>query len=361
MTSELTVVFKPTRDCNLRCKYCSVGDPASLYLSKEDAEIIVKKIIKRKSVSKTKFIWHGGEPLLAGLSFYEHIVRIQEPLKKKGARIVNVVQTNGTLINDDWAEFFKKNNFGVGLSIDGPEEINNLTRVFSKNIGAFGRIEKGSEILKTHGVNHGYLVVVSRYNVERIDEIIDFMKKEKKTFKLVAVSPIGRAADAKSKVMMEGNNFSTSQLKLFERWLKEGDDVLRSALWKYIVPILTRVPIECIFSKNCQEYYLGVDCNGDTYPCGRFCGSEKFLFGNLLNHSFEEVWQHPRRLKLLKRPEKLKKCHKCRYFNICNGGCPMQALCGNGSIYREDYNCDQYYKIFSEIERTIKHESGLRH
>lgn len=359
MANELTVVFKPTRDCNLRCEYCSVGDPTKQYLSREKAGVIVEKIVKRNSGSNTKFIWHGGEPLLAGLSFYEHIVQIQKPLRKNGNRVINVVQTNGTLINDDWAEFFKENNFGVGLSIDGPEKINNLTRVFNRNVGAFKQIQKGSEILKAHGVSHGYLVVVSRYNVEHINQIIDFMKEEKKTFKLVAVSPIGRASDATKKLMIEGDNFSMSQLKLFERWLKEGDEIMRSALWKYIVPVLTGVPIECIFSKNCQEEYLGVDCNGDAYPCGRFCGSKQFLFGNLLKQSFKEIWEHPSRIKLVKRPKNLKNCRKCRYFNICNGGCPMQALCGNGDIYREDYNCRQYYKIFSEMEKVIKKECGL--
>src|SRR3989344_8315205 len=140
MEKPLTVIIKPTRDCNLRCKYCSVGDPDSTYMSEEIARESIEKIAKRYPGSNTKFIWHGGEPLLPGLEFYRRIIKIEEPLRQEGYVISNIIQTNGSLINQEWAYFFKQHNFGVGSSIDGPEEINNRTRVFEGGTGAFRSI-----------------------------------------------------------------------------------------------------------------------------------------------------------------------------------------------------------------------------
>lgn len=358
MNQPLTVVIKPTRDCNLRCKYCSVGDPQSSYMTKETAKFAIEKISKRVPDAVTKFIWHGGEPLLPGIEFYQEVVNLEKPLVAEGYKIQNTIQTNGTLITSSWAQFFKENNFGVGLSIDGPKDVNDKTRVFEGDAGAFDYIERGSKILAEHGVKHGYLAVISKYNVKSIDEIIDFMKENKKTYKLVGVSPIGRAKEAFADLMMEEGNFSNSQLRLFDRWLKEGDEGQKSALWKYMVPLLTGKPIECLFYKDCQQSFMGVDSNGDVYPCGRFCGGGEFLYGNITKDSFEEIWNHPLRRKLTQRPYNLpKECKKCNYSEICNGGCPMQGYL-SGDINNKDYNCKEYKKIFSTIEKKLKEMIG---
>ncbi len=357
---QITVVIKPTRNCNLRCKYCSVGEPNSSRLRVDEAKIIVDKIVRREPKSRTKFIWHGGEPLLMGIEFYKEIVAFQADLRAAGYRISNCVQTNGTLINNEWADFFRKHDFGVGLSIDGPKEINDLTRIFGKGIGAFDKIQSGTRVLDAHGIKYGFLVVISQYNATRIDEIIDFMKENKMRFKLVAVSPIGRASEAKDEIMMTGDTFSESQLRLFQRWLDEGDDGQRAALWKYMVPVLTGEPVECIFLEDCQQGFIGVDSSGDAYPCGRFCGGKQFLFGNLLTDSFEQVWDSEARLKLVSRaanpPEQ---CQGCDYRRICNGGCPLQGLL-SGGLDQPDYNCEQYRRIFGTMEQKIKNLCGIQ-
>lgn len=357
MDNSLTVVIKPTRDCNLRCKYCSVGEPDSIYMSPEIAKASIEKIVLRSEEKNfTKFIWHGGEPLLLGIDFYKKIIEIERPLRKEGYNIKNVVQTNGTLITDEWAKFLRENYFGVGLSIDGPKEINDLTRVFDKNIGSFEAIQQGTKRLEKQGVEYGYLTVISKYNVSRTDEIIDFMVQQGKRFKLVAVSPIGRAAKAIEDIMMEGDHFSDSQIKLFERWMNKGNLCERSALWKYAVPVLTGDPIECLFQEDCQKSFIGVDSNGDVYPCGRFCGGDKFKYGNIGVDSFEDIWNNPLRLALKERSKNLpQSCQKCQNKQICNGGCPLQGHL-NGGIDREDYNCGQYKRIFNHIRKRILQE-----
>lgn len=359
MGEQLTVVIKPTRDCNLSCTYCSVGDPDKAYMTEEVVEQVVNKIVKREEKSYTKFIWHGGEPLLAGIDFYKNVVDLQTPLRREGYRVVNVVQTNGTLINDAWADFFKEQRFGVGLSIDGPKEVNNRTRIFKKEVGAFEAIQRGAGALERKGVDFGYLVVISKQNVGSIDKIIDFMKEQKRSYKLVAVAPIGRACRNQGDLMPEQNDFSESQLHLFNRWMNEGDPTQRAALWKYVVPVLTGVPIECIFQKDCQGSFIGVDSNGDAYPCGRFCGSNEYKYGNFNTNSFEEIWNNPLRVKISDRHKSLPQgCKSCDYVSICNGGCPLQALIAGG-LEEKDYNCSQYKRIFQGIESRIVKESGL--
>lgn len=356
--TNLTVVIKPTRNCNLRCGYCSVGEPECKTLTQEETAIAIEKIVTRSSASYTKFIWHGGEPLLPGINFYEHVVGIERPLLTVGYRIDNVVQTNGTLITEDWGKFFKKNHFGVGLSIDGPKEINDRTRIFPDGSGTFDAIKRGSAILEKFEIDHGYLVVISQYNVAEIDAIIDFMHLENRRYKLVAVSPIGRAAKAYESVMTKGNSFSKSQIQLLKRWLNEGHPADKAALWKYMVALLTNKPIECIFQRDCQQSFIGVDCNADVYPCGRFCGSGNFRYGNLTADSFKEILGHPSRVALTERPEHLEKCGRCRYFSICNGGCPLQGVM-NGGVNKEDYNCRQYRRIFSAIEKEFRKVANL--
>tara|TARA_Y100000310_G_C20654518_1_gene801289 strand:- start:1216 stop:2217 length:1002 start_codon:yes stop_codon:yes gene_type:complete len=332
-------------------------------MTEEIAEHAIEKIVTRSPKSTTKFIWHGGEPLLLGTDFYKHILQVQKPLRTKGVRISNVAQSNGTLITEEWAKFFKGNNFGVGLSIDGPKEVNDRTRVFSQDNGAFEAIQKGARILDEHDVNYGYLAVVSRHNVDSIDAIINFMQEQKKRFKLVAVAPIGRAAKAVDDIMIEGNSFSDSQIRLFNRWMDEGDIYARSALWKYLVPVLTGSPIECIFYQDCQQSFIGVDSNGDVYPCGRFCGGNELRYGNLVKESFEDIWNHPARLALTKRSENLPdKCQKnCDYISIYNGGCPLQGSLSeeDGDINSADYNCGQYKRIFQAMHDRVCKEAGV--
>lgn len=358
ISKHLTVVIKPTRNCNLRCKYCSVGEPTPRTMTQEEVAASIEKIVTRIPGCFTKFIWHGGEPLLPGIDFYRHVVEVEKPLIQAGFGIVNVVQSNGTLINEEWAEFLAQEGFGVGLSVDGPPGINDLTRVFPEGEGTSEAIKRGSSLLDARSVEHGFLVVISKHNSDRINEIINFMHEQGKSYKLVAVSPIGRACEARESIMNAGDSYSDSQIRLLERWLQEGNSNDRSALWKYIVPVLTGEPIECIFHRDCQQSFIGVDCNADVYPCGRFCGDERFKYGNFLKDSFETVWNHPLRVEMTQRWENLKSCHPCSFANMCNGGCPMQGFL-NGGLAEPDYNCRQYRRIFGTIERTIMELSGI--
>jgi uncharacterized protein len=326
-------------------------------MTREVAKSSIEKIVRRCANSKTTFIWHGGEPMLMGLDFYRYVMEITAELRKEGFEIENSIQTNGTLITDEWARFFKENDFHVGISLDGPQLITDKTRMLANGKGAFNRIAEGAEVLRRNGVKFGYLGVVTKHSVEAMDELIDFCAAQERGVKLNPIECIGRASENDALVM--GDEFFEVMKKVFEKWLAEGGKNFEKTLYRFLMPLLTGRPSECIFHKTCQDSFIGVDFNGDTYPCGRFCGMPDFKYGNLLENSWEEIATHPQRQALLKRNEVLEEgCQKCRYKEICNGGCAQTAILNN-DIRLKDPNCREYYRIFSYIEERIKQESGI--
>ena len=183
MERKFKVMMRPTRDCNLRCTYCSVGEPnQKMFMDVDIGKIAVEKLTAHFFDRKINFTWGGGEPLLTGREFYKQIIKFQKRKEKFNGQTSNMVQTNATLITNSWAKFLKTYDFGVGVSIDGPKEVNDKTRVFTGNIGAYDSIQRGIDILEKYQVRHTLLGVIHQTNRDSLDEIVDFMIKQKKAF-----------------------------------------------------------------------------------------------------------------------------------------------------------------------------------
>lgn len=355
--SFLTVTIRPTADCNLRCKYCYVGEPKNGMMSRETAAMVIEKIVRRREESRTKFLWHGAEPMLAGLDFYRFIVDAEEKLRLKNYEINNSMQTNGTLINDQWAEFFKENDFGVGISLDGPKKINDLTRQFAAGKSSFDITKRGVNTMKTHNIKFGCLVVLNNYNVHRIDEIVDFFKTENIGFEVIPFVPFGRGATRNELSLGEGN-YSKAQLRIFQRWLDEGGEVLETAVGRFVKPFFSQADV-CTFKGGCQNRFIGVDFDASVYPCNRIC-DPRFSYGSLLESEFEDILNHPLRLRLCSFQENFpQKCKVCDYLAICNGGCLADKLL-EGDLSEVHPLCKEYEKIFGEIKERLHQEIGRK-
>ncbi|MFH1585461.1 MAG: radical SAM protein [archaeon] len=355
----LSAIVQTTEDCNLRCRYCSVSAGELNKKDSMNAEIlqnVIEKLVMRTPKRATKFIWHGGEPLLAGLGFYQQAVDIQEGLRNEGYKIDNSIQTNGILINDKWAEFFKKNNFRIGISLDGPKEVNDKNRIFPNGRGTYEAIKKGSRTLDKHGIKHDYLGVLSCFDKEIQKRLIALIDYEKKGFKLNVVNPIGRAS-TEPDFKLSGTEHSEFFIELFENWIQgKGKGYLMPIARKYLEPVLTNKPHECTYLEDCQQSMIGVAPNGDVYPCARFTNFKEFCYGNIVVNSLDEILSHPKRIALTKRSENLdRKCGVCDHSQICNGGCPVNAY-QTGDLNNADYECSQHKKIFSHIKSRIKQE-----
>lgn len=181
---HVSVLLKPASSaCNMNCKYCFYKDEANCretafcgMMSLSDAEEIIKSAAEYASGSCT-FLFQGGEPTLAGLDFYKGFAEIEKKYAKKGLIFHHSIQTNGLLIDDDWAKFFKKNNYLVGLSLDGPAQINDLNRVDVSGKGTFNRVMKAADILDRHKAAYNVLSVVTGKNARSAEKIYNFFEK----------------------------------------------------------------------------------------------------------------------------------------------------------------------------------------
>jgi len=171
-----------SEDCNLACDYCyystCAGKPGS-QINRID-ETLLRKFIKEymlKSHGAASFAWQGGEPLLAGLEFFEQVVSLQAELAPPHTMISNALQTNATLLNDKWAAFFRKYQFLIGVSLDGPQEIHDTRRVDAKGQGSFERVMRGISYLQKHQVDFNILTVIHKNNVNKAQELMQFYKE----------------------------------------------------------------------------------------------------------------------------------------------------------------------------------------
>ena len=157
---DLSLIFKVVSTCNLACRYCD----ADIYSNRRMSLDMVSQVIAKALdyADRVGLIWHGGEPLLMGIQFYEKVVELQKRYKREGQTIKNNLQTNGTLISQEWVDFFKANDFHVGVSLDGPPEVHNETRVFRSGQGSFEQVMRGIRLLRENGVKFGVLAVITK-------------------------------------------------------------------------------------------------------------------------------------------------------------------------------------------------------
>lgn len=316
-----------------------------------------------------EFSWHGGEPLLAGINFYKKALFIQEKWAENlfmadcGLRIVNKVQTNGSLITREFAKFFKENNFSVGVSIDGYKEINDKTRIYPNSNGTFDKIMKGIGNLKKEGAIYGGLLVVSKNSIGKEKEIFNFFNSNKIDMQVSPLYKSGRANENAEVSITPGEYlfFMKKMLKLYvdeEKLnirIKDLDCQIDSALYKIPSPYC-RHSASCIKKKNT----FGIDYDGTMYPCNRYVGMKEFIFGNINDSDVKTaLWESSLAKRLEKRLEwagNQEKCNHCSMAKdgICKktAGCVYGAFSSSKTLYSYDPYCDvedSIYQYSNEI------------
>lgn len=359
-TRELTVIAKVTNDCNLSCKYCYMEPSTSKStMDKDTLEIMLDQISDVNTTGHTEVIWHGGEPLRAGLDFFENAAYIEALIKfQKNHRFTNGIQTNGVLVTPKLIDFCKKNKFSLGFSLDGPLEIHGKTRQFKDGRNSFNEAYRGLKLAQEARVGGGAIVVVNKTNYEHLIEIYEFFKENNLGLKL---NPLIRSGQAKLNMGDLGINptqYADSMISLFDHYFND-KEMTRGVdpfdIW------MGNVAMEqargcCAFGKNCTESFISVSPVGDVYPCGRFDGIKDFYFGNIHEQHLFEILKSPVRQKLLKRTvENVKGCD-CEYKPICNSGCLNNAYMVRGNFMDKDYYCEAYKKIFKHIEGKVNEE-----
>lgn len=357
--SRLTIIAKPTHDCNLRCKYCYVGESQQGIMSYETLDTMIHQSVAAVGHNgSVHFLWHGGEPLLAGLAFYECAVKLQERHVK--VKISNSMQSNGTLFNDSFATFFKEHDFSIGISLDGPAETHNALRPYADGTHSFEDTLKGVRLAKQYGVGGGVIVVVNGHTVEHLDVIYNFLKQESINAKLNPLIQAGCAITHYDSLKITPRKYGQAMIHLFDRWFSEPEQRIMLDPFEQIVGnILTGKPMGCNYSESCQNSFISVGPKGDVYPCGRFDEDEMKL-GNIHETSLADLIKSPQREKLrLRNAASIASCNSCDFRHICNGGCVHNAYMIRGNVMDKDYYCAAYKMMFTHILQTLHRELSL--
>ena len=369
----LYVMLKPAgAHCNLACKYCYYLEKNNLYdkshrhiMSDEMLEQFTREYIEAQTMPQVLFTWHGGEPLMRSIDFYKKALTLQKKYAR-GRRIDNVIQTNGTMLTDEWCEFFAQNNWLVGISIDGPQEYHDHYRLTTTGNPSWQKVMHGIELLKKHHVEWNAMAVVNAYNANHPLEFYHFFKDNGCQY--LQFTPIverltkhqdGRTlaslADDKeipladfSVTPEQWGNFLCA---IFDEWVR--NDVGKMfveifdctlANWMGVLPGI------CAYSKNCG--HAGVmEHNGDVYSCDHFVFPE-YKLGNIRDHTLIEMLygdkQHA--FSRLKHTSLPRQCKECDMEFACHGECPKNRF--EKDKYGEpglNYLCKGYYQYYYHV------------
>ena len=358
--------------CNLSCDYCYYLEKSKLYkeaknhvMSEELLEKFIDEYINSQTMPQVMFTWHGGEPLMRPVSFYKKAVELQKKYAR-GRTIDNSIQTNGTLITDEWCRFFKENNFLVGVSIDGPQEFHDEYRKNRQGQPSFAKVMKGIELLKKHGVEYNAMAVVNDFNADYPLDFYHFFKEIDCHYIQFTpiVERISQRADGLSlsspiqNEKAELTDFSVSPAQwgnflctIFDEWIREDVGNYYIQLFdSTLANWIGEQPGVCSMAKNCG--HAGVmEYNGDVYSCDHFVFPE-YKLGNLYTNTLVEMMYSDKQTKFGEAKSKTlpTQCKECEFLFACNGECPKNRFTftetGEPGL---NYLCKGYHKFFKHI------------
>jgi len=347
----LNVIAKATNSCNLACKYCYVNEQSDKQLmDKTTLENLINKTSELHD--NVNIIWHGGEPLIQPITFYEKAIGLQ---KRTNTKFRNSVQTNGTRLTDDYIKLFKEHGFQVGFSIDGPQNTHDLTRTYKTGKSSFSETFEAIMKAREQGIGGtGAIVVLNKLNIDKIDEIYDFAVSEKLNLQLNPLIKAGKACGNILELGLGPSEYGEALSEIFPRWFSDNSGIKINPLHDMLKAIITGQPQRCTHT-NCQNRYISVSPRGNIYPCGRFDGNQEFYLGNINEDKLSDTLNSDLRISLQNRTKTLHSCNDCRYKTICNSGCMHNAY-SHDSIQSKDYYCASYKILFKLIEDSASKE-----
>ncbi|MFV0312765.1 MAG: anaerobic sulfatase-maturation protein [Dysgonomonas sp.] len=356
-SKPLYVMLKPVGAvCNLRCKYCYYLEKKDLYpdsknyiMSDDLLESFIEQYLNAQTMQEVMFTWHGGETLMRNRSFYQKALELQRKYGR-GRQIANSIQTNGTLLTDDWCKFFKDNNFLVGISVDGPQHCHDVYRKTMDNRPSFYQVMRGLALLKKHDVEFNIMGVVNDYNVNFPLEFYNFFKSI--DCRYIQFAGIVEKVDGDfAPWNVSSEKWGDFLIAIFDEWVKQDvgtffiqyfDSTL--ANWMGVSPGI------CIQAKTCG--HAGVmEFNGDVYSCDHFVYPE-YKLGNINNRTLTEMMYSDEQIKFGNdKYDKLpSQCKNCKYLFACNGECPKNRIIKTDSGEEGlNYLCKGYYKFFDHV------------
>lgn len=365
--AEFHVLAKPIGPiCNLDCEYCFYlkkkdlfPDSKNFRMSDSVLENFTRKYIEAQpaGTQKIDFAWQGGEPTLMGVDFFRKAIDYQRTYARPGMTITNSLQTNGTLLDDEWGKFLHDNGFLVGLSVDGPEEVHNKFRLDRQGEGSFQAVMHGLEILHKHSVEFNTLTVVQSHNSRYPGEVYDFLKECGSTFfqfiPIVEPDP----EDTVTYRSVPPERYGSFLNGVFDRWLEQEDvgDIFVQDFDLLLSQVMGMPATLCVHAETCGRS-VAIEHNGDMFSCDHFVNREDQI-GNVLQHTMVSMIDGPKQTKFGrdKRDALPQYCLDCEFLEYCNGGCPKDRLVktpvGEPGL---NYLCEGYQRYYTHTIPTFK-------
>lgn len=359
--SHLSLLIKPASGlCNIRCTYCFYRDLSEARTNKIMPRETADKLIERALDSGADYItfaFQGGEPTLAGHDFFEYFVSGINKRNVKKIKINYAIQTNGININQDFADFFKKNKFLAGLSVDGTKEIHDFFRTDLNGGETFTKILKCADLFDKTGVDYNILTVVTAQVAKHIEKIYNFYKK--RGFYYLQFIPCLEPFEQK-----EPNFYSLTPelykkflIKLFDLWYADltAGNYISVRFFDNLVRAAAGEPCEqCGLSKDgsCPGQFV-IESDGSVYPCDFYC-LENWRMGDIFSASFEELNNSKNMLKFCETSELISsKCASCNMFRLCRGGCRRAREESKYNQAGENKYCGALYNFLSYAEPML--------
>lgn len=296
--------------------------------------------------------------MIVDREFYEKAVFYQRKYSD-GILYKNDIQTNGTLIDSKWIEFFSKHDFDVSVSIDGPKSIHDTNRIYPDGQGSFDDVIRGIRLVKNAGLSVGVCVVISKSNVHVVDEIYDFLVTEKLNFNVIPINKSGGVLDNDDKFCLNPHELAEPWIKMYDRWFDAPSEnyVYCSDFAHRTCSIISGQTKHCNTKKCCSETVVSMDCWGYVYPCAVLSSDAEWRYGNINDNSLDELLQGDVGVKTLNRST-MDKCSRCRWNYACNGGCMGRAIKYNDDLNTRDYFCPSLHRIYDHIAKRYCEYSG---
>jgi len=356
--------------CNLDCKYCFYLSKEQLYegstfrMTDETLETYIRQLIESHNVPEVTVAWQGGEPTLMGLDFFRQSIVYENEYARPGMHIQNTIQTNGTLINDEWAAFFKENNFLVGLSIDGPREMHDHYRVDRQGAPTFDKVMRGLHFLQKYGVEWNALTTIHHANADHPVEVYRFLRDDCKA-KFIQLIPIVERLTPQSSMVTDrsvtAEQYGKFLVGVFEEWVRH--DVAEVYVQMFDVALANWFGEPsglCVHSETCGGA-LAIEHNGDLYSCDHYVTPE-YKLGNIQQRHMIELVGSDQQLKFGRdKLDKLPKyCRECEVRFACHGGCPKDRFINTPDDEPGlNYLCAGFKIFFNHINEPMQTMSQL--
>lgn len=359
------LLIKPASgNCNMRCSYCFYADISSKrevqnwgMMPTETLEIIVKKVLET-ATNQCTIAFQGGEPTLVGLGFFRKLIEFEEKYNINDIQVNNALQTNGYIIDDEWAEFLGKNKFLVGLSLDGTKDINDSMRFDAKGEGTYKKIMHAKQLFDKYGVEYNILTTVTAKVAKHIAKIYNFYKKNGLQYQqyIPCLDPLGEERgnyDYSLTPEMYGEFLKT----LFDCWYRDiskGEFVYNRYFENLIGMLKGYMPESCGMAGSCSHQNV-IEADGSVYPCD-FYVLDQYKIGNLITDSFEDIERNREENGFVNVSRHVsEKCKMCKWGRLCRGGCRRDRepfVDGKPDL---NYFCKSYEMFFNHsITRLLE-------